>query len=136
MISGLNGMTQPHNEDCPVCWRSFSLSLVPFSIPCGHSFCSECADNLQRCPLCRKRLIHGYARVRNYSLLSLLERVNKKTESRNQEVQTEITMIARKAKKPPLSLEGCAAEMLAKPLNLKFHKDPLGNIRRFEIKFK
>jgi len=26
--------------------------------------------------------------------------------------------------------------MATKPLNLKFHKDSLGNIRRLEIKFK
>ena len=125
------------NEDCPVCWRSFSTHLIPFTIPCGHSYCSDCSVGLTQCPLCRKRLVHGYARVRNFSLLSLLERINThKIESRDQQVQTEHTVIAKKNKKPPLSLEAGSSEMLMKPLNLKFHKDPLGNIKRFEIKFK
>jgi hypothetical protein len=92
---------------------------------------------LLRCPLCRKRLIPGYSKVRNFSLLSLLDRItNHKLESRDQQVQTEHIVKAKKAKKLPLSLEAAATDMLAKPLNLKFHKDPLGNIRRFEIKFK
>ena len=127
------------NEDCPVCWRSFSTQLTPYTIPCGHSYCSDCSQGLSQCPLCRKRLIHGYPRVKNFSLLSLLDRLNNhthKTECRHQEVQTEHTLIARKAKKPPLSLDPAAAEMLAKPLLLKFHKDSLGNIKRFEVKFK
>lgn len=130
-------MSLQPNEDCPVCWRSFSSHLIPFSIPCGHSYCSDCSQGLSQCPLCRKKLIHGYARVRNYSFLSLLERITThKTQSRDQEVQTEHTLIARKAKKPILPAGTQMQDMLAKPLNLKFHKDSLGNIRRFEIKFK
>ena len=130
-------MSTHPNEDCPVCWRSFSSQLTPFSIPCGHSYCPECSQGLTHCPLCRKRLVHGYSRVKNYSLLSLLDRINSyKAQSRDQQVQTEHTVIARKAKKAPVSVESGLADMLTKPLNLKFHKDPLGNIRRFEIKFK
>ena len=45
-------------------------------------------------------------------------------------------MIARKTKKPLMSKEGGTTEMLTKPLNLRFYKDSLGNIRRLEIKFK
>ena len=130
-------MTLRPNEDCPVCWRSFSSMVIPFSIPCGHSYCSECSVNLIQCPLCRKKLVHGYARVRNYSLLSLLERINNhKTESRNQEVQTDHTIIAKKAKKVPKNLESVETEMLTKPLNFKLHKDSTGNIKRLEIRFK
>ena len=73
----------------------------------------------------------------NYSLLSLLDRINThKIQSRDQEVQTEHTLIARKTKKPIVTAEGESTEMLTKPLNLKFHKDGLGNIRRLKIKFK
>ena len=126
------------NEDCPVCWRSFSTQLIPFTIPCGHSYCTECSVGLTQCPLCRKRLVHGYSRVRNYSLLSLIERLgNHRTkDSKDQQIQTEHAMIARKAKKAPTTLSSDSVEMLTRPLNLKFHKDPLGNIKRFEIKFK
>jgi hypothetical protein len=131
-------MSLQPNEDCPVCWRSFSLQLIPFSIPCGHSLCPDCSTDLPRCPLCRKRLIPGYTRVRNFSLLSLLERITmvQKTDSRDQQVQTEYTVIAKKAKKAPLSLEATAADILTRPLNLKFHKDPLGNIKSLAIRFK
>jgi hypothetical protein len=56
--------------------------------------------------------------------------------SRDQQVQTEYTVIAKKAKKAPLSLEATAADILTRPLNLKFHKDPLGNIKSLAIRFK
>ena len=125
------------NEDCPVCWRSFSALLILFTIPCGHSLCPECSVGLIRCPLCRKRLITGYSRVQNYSLLSLLDRIaNLKPVSRDQQIQTDHTVIAKKTNKPLISLEATATAMLAKPLNLKFHKDHLGNIKRFDIRFK
>ena len=130
-------MSLQTNEDCPVCWRSFSTHLIPFTIPCGHSLCSECSTDLSRCPLCRKKLIPGYSRVRNFSLISLLDKIcTIKIELKDQQIQTENSTSIRKAKKHPLSLEATAADMMKKPLNLKFHKDPLGNIRRFEIKFK
>jgi len=47
-----------------------ALTLV-----CGHSFCADCSDNLKKCPLCRRRLSAGYPRVTNYSLLSLVDRM-------------------------------------------------------------
>ena len=128
-------MSLPAIEECPVCWRPFSSALTPLTIPCGHSFCPECSQGLSQCALCRKRLVHGYPRVKNYSLLSLIERLTTtKTTQRHQEAQTEKpTAIRREAKK---TLEECPLKLLAKPLNVKFHKDPLGGIKRVEFKFK
>jgi hypothetical protein len=84
-------MNQELIEECPVCWRSFSSELVPITIFCGHSFCRDCCNDLRKCPLCRKKLQTNYSRVTNYSLLSLvnkLEHIEKK-ETKDQEIQTE-----------------------------------------------
>lgn len=130
-------MSARPNEDCPVCWRSFSLDLVPFSIPCGHSFCNECSLSITRCPLCRKRLVQGYPRVKNFSLLSLIERLcTPKAEFKDQQIQTEYSLPVKRRIKPKEDLPMTLEQMATKPLNLKFHKDSLGNIRRLEIKFK
>ena len=51
-------------------------------------------------------------------------------------MQTEHTIIAKKAKKVHKNLESVATEMLTKPLNFKLHKDSTGNIKRLEIRFK
>lgn len=84
-------MNQLLVEECSVCWRSFSTSLVPISLLCGHSFCGDCSSDLRKCPLCRRRLQSGYTRSTNYSLLSLVNRLETapKKETRDQEVQTE-----------------------------------------------
>jgi hypothetical protein len=84
-------MNQLEVEECPVCWRAFSTELVPITIVCGHSFCQECSVDLKKCPLCRRRLQTGYNRATNYSLLSLVNRIEQvgKKETRDQEVQTE-----------------------------------------------
>ncbi len=52
--------------ECPVCFNFLSDSLPPMSMPCGHTLCSVCVDELVakttatknssptfRCPLCR-----------------------------------------------------------------------------------
>ena len=130
-------MAERPKEDCAVCWRSFSQSMPPYSIPCGHSYCHDCSTNLSRCPLCRKRLIHGYPRVKNFSLLSLIDRMAMaKTELRDQQVQTEYSLPVKKPRPPKQDLPLTMEQLVAKPLALKFHKDSLGNIKRFEVKFK
>ncbi len=85
-------MNQVEVEECPVCWRAFSTELVPITIVCGHSFCQECSADLKKCPLCRRRLQIGYNRATNYSLLSLVNRIEQvgKKETKDQEVQTEM----------------------------------------------
>ena len=83
-------MNQLAAEECPVCWRSYSSSLVPVTIVCGHTFCPDCSSNLRKCHLCRRRLQSGYTPVTNYSLLSLVNRLeDAKKETKDQEAQTE-----------------------------------------------
>ena len=84
-------MSEVTVEECPICWRSFSITLVPVAIVCGHSFCHDCSNDLRKCPLCRKKLSSNYTRVTNYSLLSLVSRMESvgKKETRDQEIQTE-----------------------------------------------
>jgi hypothetical protein len=84
-------MNQVAAEECPICWRSYSSTLVPVTIVCGHTFCPQCSTDLRKCPLCRRRLQNGYTAVTNYSLLSLVNRMEQagKKETKDQEVQTE-----------------------------------------------
>lgn len=35
---------------CAVCYQNERDTLLP---ECGHLFCSECASNVDRCPICR-----------------------------------------------------------------------------------
>ena len=58
--------------ECPVCFNFLSETLPPMSMPCGHTLCSQCVEQLVskstvtvttsgrvatspfRCPLCRE----------------------------------------------------------------------------------
>ena len=70
--------------------RSFSMSITPMTFPCGHSLCEECSDGMRKCPLCRKKFL-GTARSTNYSMVSLLEKLERldKKEFKDAQVQTE-----------------------------------------------
>lgn len=82
-------MKESSIEECPVCWRSYSSTVVPTTISCGHSFCEECSPNLKRCALCRKSVRAG-ARVTNYSLLSLVSKLElDKKEMIDKQVETD-----------------------------------------------
>ena len=78
-------------EACSVCWRNFSTALIPTVLICGHSFCGECAGLVRACPLCRQRVPTNMPRRTNYSLLSLLEKMERyrATERTHRETQTE-----------------------------------------------
>lgn len=81
-------------EECPVCWRSFSSSIVPVAIICGHSYCEECSERLRSCPLCRIPLKKGYSKSTNFSLLSLVSKLeNDKKDMMNKEVQTDMSLL-------------------------------------------
>lgn len=84
-------MNRVEGEDCPVCWRTYSSDLLPVALICGHSLCQECSAALNKCPLCRKRLQTNVPRPTNYSLLSLLNKMNDtvRVETRDVEIQTE-----------------------------------------------
>ena len=84
-------MNQIPEEECPICWRSFSNNVSPMTLICGHSLCEDCSEDLKKCPLCRRKLQSGYARATNYSLVSLIDKLEavEKKEYKDQEVQTE-----------------------------------------------
>ena len=84
-------MNQVVAEECPICWRAFASTVVPVAIICGHSFCVECSKELRKCPICRRKLQNGYTSATNYSLLSLVNRMEtmEKKDTKDQEVQTE-----------------------------------------------
>lgn len=79
-------------EECSICWRSFSITITPMTLICGHSLCEECSEGVRRCPLCRAKQPSGIQRVQNYSLMSLIDKMEKieKREYKDQEVQTEV----------------------------------------------
>ena len=43
---------------CPICFEDFDdVNRQPqILMPCGHTICSQCAKQLQKCPLCRSRI--------------------------------------------------------------------------------
>ena len=64
-------------ENCSVCFRSFSSTVVPLVTPCGHSFCAACSSMVRSCPLCRHRLSATAQCPTNVSLLSLIEKLER-----------------------------------------------------------
>ena len=83
-------MNQIPEEECPICWRSFSSLLTPMTLVCGHSLCEECSEDLKKCPLCRRK-ITAQNRSTNYSMVSLLEKLDRveRKEFKDQTMQTE-----------------------------------------------
>jgi hypothetical protein len=83
-------MNQIPEEECPICWRSFSNTVSPMTLVCGHSLCEDCSEDLKKCPLCRRK-ITATSRATNYSLVSLIEKLERveQREFKDQEVQTE-----------------------------------------------
>ena len=138
-------MNELSMEECPICWRSFSSTLVPVTIVCGHSFCSDCSENLKKCPMCRRRLSTGYQRVTNYSLLSLVERLGNtvRRETKDQEVQTDFLPTKLKKRNPQVSqvdengvMIGNPTRVKSKQIVIKFNKEESGLFKGLEVKFK
>lgn len=136
-------MEEKLSEECPVCWRSFSSENVPTTIVCGHCFCDECSANLKRCPMCRKKLVPGYQRTTNYSLLSLIERIKQAgpRETKSQEVQTDYVLAPssfrqRRVKSEPQTTEPVQTYSVNKQVVFRVGRDPRGEINRFEVRLK
>ena len=68
------------NEPCAVCYRNFSAQIVPMVLACGHSFCGDCVRLVTTCPMCRKRLTNNNRAKTNFSMLSLLEKMERAAE--------------------------------------------------------
>ena len=60
--------------NCQVCLENFNtLDHKPYAlIPCGHSFCLKCLNNLieQFCPKCRKEINE---KILNYAIIDILD---------------------------------------------------------------
>lgn len=70
-------MSRVQKESCPICWRDFTAQTEPLLISCGHSFCSDCVTSISnRCPVCRGRVQMSYKIVKNFSLLSQLDKID------------------------------------------------------------
>lgn len=71
-------MTQVQKENCPICWRDFTAQTEPLIISCGHSYCSDCVASItNRCPVCRCRVQVSFKVVKNFSLMSQLDKIDK-----------------------------------------------------------
>jgi len=132
-------------EECPICWRSYSATLIPVTIVCGHSYCSDCSENLKKCTVCRRRLSHGYERATNYSLLSLVERLGTaaRKETKDQQVQTDCApkSFRRRNTQETQSQANIVpgdrqARSRSKQIVIKFNERDADLFRRMELKFK
>ena len=75
---------------CAICWRQYDLTtVVPSVLPCGHSFCMDCASMVRACSLCRQRLPNNYQRKANFTLVSAIEQLSKQTRPQTTEQQTQ-----------------------------------------------
>ena len=136
-------MDESLSEECPVCWRAFSVDNVPTTIVCGHCFCPDCSQNLKRCPICRKKLIAGYQRTTNYSLLSLISRLDRagQRETKSQQIQTDYvlapsTFRQRKVKSAPQPGEATQTYALDRQMIFRVGRDATGCISKFEMRLK
>ena len=109
-------------------------------IPCGHSYCLECSEGLHQCALCRKRLVHGYLKVKNYALASFIDKVRETppTQTKDQQVQTEVhrTVKPRTVIVDRQEQNGLATKPNKQSFQLKFTKDDSGGLKRLEVVFK
>ena len=124
------------NESCPVCWLEFSTQVEPHLTICGHSFCSECLPSIKSCPLCRKRLPSGRPPIKNYSLMSLVEKIEnipaiemKVQETQTDYIETHVIEATPKKKRQP------KAESEKKAMNFKLTQDKAGQLKGITIKF-
>ena len=84
-------MSVDTSEMCSICWRDFSSEHVPIIISCGHSFCEECIPGMKTCALCRKRIGLNHSKPRNYSLLSLLDKISNIRQIETKEQNTQVS---------------------------------------------
>ena len=89
-------MNQLEVESCPICWRTYQNELViPVCFPCGHSCCRDCSLEVRSCSICRQRFSTSFQRRTNYSLLSMIEKVDQTIQEQRtnrpqtQEMQTQ-----------------------------------------------
>ena len=42
---------------CPICYEELTTEQIQFS-NCGHKYCKECLDKLDKCAFCKKKIYH------------------------------------------------------------------------------
>ena len=139
-IDVLSMRNEECKESCAVCWRDFTISIKPFLLPCGHSYCSECIDGLRTCPLCRRRIPNNYKIITNYSLLSLIEKNESKeqTQTITQETQTDFDQQIEQVNIPNTSNSRRISTNRSNPLKkqairFKFTRSQSGALEGMEI---
>ena len=120
-------------ERCPICWLDFSSYLHPHITSCGHSYCKDCYVGLKTCAVCRLRLASRPVNPKNYSLLSLVEKLERTVKDRKEQyTQTDDApqagaVVLHNPRMPHLASQP--------PLNVNFVKDDIGNIQGITFTF-
>ena len=127
-------------ESCSVCWRDFSQVLKPFTLLCGHSYCSECSQGLRHCPLCRKRVPANMPKITNYSLLYLIEKNDqvKAPEQVSMAVQTDppAMLVNDNGNRPVYNRQNYTSnngKKNSQSLRFKFKRNDKGNLEGMEV---
>ena len=127
-------------ESCSVCWRDFCHALKPFTLLCGHSYCSDCSQGLRHCPLCRKRVPANMPKITNYSLLSLIEKNEqiKAPEQISMAVQTDPpSIVMEENRNRPVNIRQNYTpnngKKNAQSLRFKFKRNDKGNLEGMEV---
>ena len=127
-------------ESCSVCWRDFGQALKPFTLLCGHSYCSDCSQGLRHCPLCRKKVPSNMPRITNYSLLSLIEKNEqiKAPEQISMAVQTDPPQIAvEETRNQPVfnrqTYTPNHGKKVTQSVRFKFRRNDKGNLEGMEV---
>ena len=127
-------------ESCSVCWRDFGQALKPFTLLCGHSYCSDCSQGLRHCPLCRKRVPTNMPKITNYSLLSLIEKNEqiKAPEQINMAVQTDPQpiVVEENRNRPVYNRQNYTqnnGKKIAQSVRFKFRRNDKGNLEGMEV---
>ena len=127
-------------ESCSVCWRDFGQALKPFTLLCGHSYCSDCSQGLRHCPLCRKRVPSNMPKITNYSLLSLIDKNEqvKAPEQINMAVQTDPPSIvenhsSNRSRYNRQNYTPNNGKKNAQSIRFKFRRNDKGNLEGMEV---
>ena len=120
-------MSRVEVESCPICWRQYSAgTAIPVCLPCGHSFCRQCCQDIRSCSLCRQRFPASTPRSTNYALMSLTDKLNAipQLEKVDRQIQTDFDQILYipRPRKLPMTSES-AGRQRSKPVTLSFNID-------------
>jgi len=62
----------PEELVCPIC---FDPLREPIDLPCFHTFCSSCIENVKNCPLCRKTFEKADIKSASITLKNLINKI-------------------------------------------------------------